>query len=243
MLIKGDEMLDGSLYNLQHLSVLSCRSLETIFDFEGLKFGREHVEVMLGQLESVTLTTVQKLTHIWRMVPKGIQGFHNLRSLTVDGCSGLRYILTPSVAKMVVNLQELSLKSCLMEEVINMEDVEDGSMIEMMDKVILPQLHTLKLENLDNLTVFFGGEYDLELPMLEKLLIKKCPNMKSFCFGYLNAPKLERVHIKYGWDYRSGEWVWKSDLNKTLASLQERCVHTSSKFFIYKLRSVSPTAL
>ncbi|KAM7462059.1 hypothetical protein LguiA_030180 [Lonicera macranthoides] len=100
VLIKGDKMQDGSLYNLQHLSVFSCTSLETIFDFEGLKFGREHDEDILSQLESEKLTSVPVVTHIWRMVPKGIQGFHNLRSLTVSTCAGLRYILTPSVAKM-----------------------------------------------------------------------------------------------------------------------------------------------
>ncbi|KAM7480869.1 hypothetical protein LguiB_005452 [Lonicera macranthoides] len=48
----------------------------------------------------------------------------------------LRYILTPYVAKIVVNLQELILTCCQrVEEVINMEDEEDGSKIEMMDKV------------------------------------------------------------------------------------------------------------
>ncbi|KAM7480856.1 hypothetical protein LguiB_005439 [Lonicera macranthoides] len=48
----------------------------------------------------------------------------------------LRYVLTPSVAKIVVNLQELILTCCQrVEEVINMEDEEDGSKIEMMDKV------------------------------------------------------------------------------------------------------------
>ncbi|KAM7462058.1 hypothetical protein LguiA_030179 [Lonicera macranthoides] len=223
VLIKGDGMEDGSLNNLQNLSVLSCRSLETIFDCEGLKFGREHDEVILGQLESVNLTSVHEVTHIWRMVPKGIQGFHNLRSLTVSTCAGLRYILTPSVAKMVVNLQALILKLCKrVEEVINMEDEEDGTKIEMINKVVLPRLHTLQLERLDNITVFCGGKYDLEVPVLEKLMIRSCPNMKSFCSGYLNAPKLERVYLKY-WSYE--QWVWKGNLNKTLAYLSESHLH------------------
>ncbi|KAM7480882.1 hypothetical protein LguiB_005465 [Lonicera macranthoides] len=130
-----------------------------IFDFEGLKFGREHAEVMLSQLESMSLTSLREVTHIWRIVPNGIQGFHNLRSLTVSTCAGLRYILTPSVAKIVVNLQELILTCCQMvEEVINTEDEKDGSKIEMMDKVVLPQLHTLQHQQLDNITVFCGGK-------------------------------------------------------------------------------------
>ncbi|KAM7466127.1 hypothetical protein LguiB_013689 [Lonicera macranthoides] len=154
------------------------------------------------------------------MVPKGIQGFHNLRSLTVSTCAGLRYILTLSVAKMVVNLQELILAFCKrVEEVINMEDEEDGSKIEMMDKVVLPRLRSLELEGLDNITVFCGGKYDLEVPVLEKLMIRSCPNMNSFCSGYLNAPKLERVYLNY-WSYE--KWVWKGNLNKTLAYLTER---------------------
>ncbi|KAM7480892.1 hypothetical protein LguiB_005475 [Lonicera macranthoides] len=192
LLIKGTEMQDGSLYNLQQLSLVSCTSLETIFDIEGLKFRREHAEVTLGQLESVNLTSLREVMRIWRMVPKGLQGFHNLRSLTVSTCGGLRYILTPSVAKIVVNLQELILTCCRrVEEVINMEDEENGSKIEMMDKVVLPQLHSLQLQQLDNITVFCGGKYNLDVPLLEKLTITSCPNMTSFCTGYLNAPKLE----------------------------------------------------
>ncbi|KAM7480877.1 hypothetical protein LguiB_005460 [Lonicera macranthoides] len=173
VLIKGNEMQDGSLYNLQQLSVLSCTSLESIFDFEGLKFGREHAEVTLGQLESVNLTSLREIY-------------------------SLRYILTPSVAKIVVNLQELILTCCQrVEELITMEDEEDGSKIEIMDKVVLPQLHTLQLQQLDNITVFCGGKYDLDVLVSEKLMITSCPNMKSFCIGYLNAPKLERVYLNY----------------------------------------------
>ncbi|KAM7480852.1 hypothetical protein LguiB_005435 [Lonicera macranthoides] len=144
-------------------------------DRELLKFevrGEELAEVVLGQLESMKLSYMDKLMHIWRMVPRRIQGFHNLRKLEVQSGQKLRYLLSPLVAKMVVNLQHLKLTNCRMiEQVIRTEEEEkkeeDIFEINMIDKIVFPQLCVLSLEELENLRMFCIRRHNFELPLLE----------------------------------------------------------------------------
>ncbi|KAM7477487.1 hypothetical protein LguiA_025700 [Lonicera macranthoides] len=224
VLLEVDEMQDRSLYNLKDVIVSDCNDMESIFDFERLKTGRE--ELVLGQLESMTLDDMDKLTHIWRMVPRRIQGFHNLRKLEVQRCPKLRYLLSPLVAKMVVNLQHLKLKYCRdIEQVIRMEEEEKEEEeifeIKMIDKIVFPQLRILSLEELENLRMFCIRKHDFELPLLEEVLIAKCPNMKTFCSGQLIMPRLERVLIDNA-EVFNDQSRWKGDLNSTLAYLSAR---------------------
>ncbi|KAM7519549.1 hypothetical protein LguiB_018511 [Lonicera macranthoides] len=225
VLIAVDQMLGGSLmYNLKHVGVYSCNFMEAVFDLEMLKFGREHVEeVMLDQLESVTLSFLPKLKHVWRKVPKGIKVFHNLKTLEVSGCYSLTYIFSPSMAKMLVNLQSLNLYANSMEEVIRMEEEEEEEdifEIKMMDKIVFPQLLVLELRRLKNLSVFCISIHDFDLPLLEEVVIEECPKLKSFCSGQLTTPKLVRVRINYA-EVFTDQSVWKGDLNSTLAYLSE----------------------
>ncbi|KAM7480883.1 hypothetical protein LguiB_005466 [Lonicera macranthoides] len=220
ILLEINEMQDESLYNIKDIIVSDCNDMESIFDFKRLKTGRKELaKVVLGQLESMDLSYMDKLTHIWRMVPRRIQGFRNLRILEVQSCPKLRYLLSPLVAKMVVNLQYLKLKDCwVIEQVIRTEEEEE---INMIDKIVFPQLRVLSLEKLENLRMFCIREHDFELPLLEEVFIAKCPNMKAFCSGQLIMPKLERVWIDVAEVYNDQSW-YKGDLNSTLAYVGTR---------------------
>ncbi|KAM7480865.1 hypothetical protein LguiB_005448 [Lonicera macranthoides] len=220
VLLEVDELQDGSLYNLKDVVVSRCDDMESIFDFKRLKTGRKELaDVVLGQLESMELSSMDKLTHIWRMVPRRIQGFHNLRKLEVQSCPKLRYLLSPLVAKMVVNLQHLKLIDCRMiEQVIRTEEEEkeeeDIFEINMIDKIVFPQLRVLTREEFENPKMFCITKHDFELPMLEEVFIAKCPNMKTFCSGQLIMPKLKRVSIDNA-EVFNDQSRWKGDLNST----------------------------
>ncbi|KAM7480873.1 hypothetical protein LguiB_005456 [Lonicera macranthoides] len=115
------------------------------------KFSPEiHRKILIAKLKWAVVSGQEGVKVAAVMIEKGERENMHLCRLEIYS---LRYIPTPSVAKIVVNLQELILTCCQrVEEVINMEDEEDGSKIEMMDKVVLPQLHALQLQELDNIT-------------------------------------------------------------------------------------------
>nr|POF19093.1 hypothetical protein CFP56_49945 [Quercus suber] len=60
-----------------------------------------------------------------------------------------------------------------------------------------------------------GGEAS-EFPSLEEVIVRQCPEMKTFSHGALGTPKLERVQAT-----QEDEWHWKANLNTTIHWLWE----------------------
>ncbi|XP_049396971.1 disease resistance protein UNI-like [Solanum stenotomum] len=98
--------------------------------------------------------------------------FTKLQSLDVSHCGKLRNLMSPSVAKGLLNLQLLWIQHCQsMEEVITKGE---GIM------TLFPRLEHLNLTNLPKLGHFFMTEHALEFPFLKIVIINDCPEMKTF---------------------------------------------------------------
>ncbi|KAK9275448.1 hypothetical protein L1049_022714 [Liquidambar formosana] len=176
--------------NLEELTVQDCDSLVQVFEVEGLKVEERDIE-LLSKLKHLVLEDLHELKHILTREPKGILFFQNLRVLRVQNCKSLRNLFSTSTAKSVEQLQELVIINCeMMEEiVIKGENDEEYKT----DKITIPQLKSLRLSHLPNLTCFYQGLYAFELPSLEHVTIRGCHKMKTFSFGFLSTPKLEKV--------------------------------------------------
>ncbi|CAK9183961.1 unnamed protein product, partial [Ilex paraguariensis] len=223
--------------NVQSIRIKGGDALEVMFDLEGLKAKGEQTEVILGQLESLEIHYSSNLMHIWKMVPKGLQGFHNLKTLQISYCGSLGYLLSPIMANLLVNLQDLYLERCtMMEEII--ETGQGHPEIRIMDDIVtkqegeevivFPRLSKLVLWNLENVTVFYSGKCGLQFPSLDQVQISNCPKFKFFCSGPLCTPKLERVNTRKEQSVcrpckftRYIERVWMGDLNKTVQHIRE----------------------
>jgi disease resistance protein RPS2 len=206
------------VHKVRILKVSGCDSLGAIFDFTSDNHHRgEHGKVM-DQLESVELHNLPNLICIWRKLPETSQDFHNLKTLNITDCGKIEYLFPSTDSKLLANLQELLIARCgIMEQVIEIEskDSTDDSA----QKREFPKLHTLQLEDMKKLKIFWYGEHDLELMNLEKVTIINCPEMVKFFYpGNLVTPKVERVHTKLR---NSNQWVWKNDLNRTVEYLRE----------------------
>ncbi|KAM7505427.1 hypothetical protein LguiB_004331 [Lonicera macranthoides] len=189
------------LKNLENLEVRFCNSVETLFDLEGLE---EEVRVF-SQLVSIYLRRLDELRHLWKNVPRrGFQGFQNLTELHVENCNKLSYLLSPCIAKLLVNLQKMILWICnMMERVIQREEEEEEddhfhwSKIEEKNIIVFPQLRSLCLSYLSNLKAFCNRNHCIEFPSLDELDILRCPRMKIFLSRSVKAPKLETVKLDY----------------------------------------------
>ncbi|KAL3327272.1 hypothetical protein AABB24_037795 [Solanum stoloniferum] len=123
--------------------------------------------------------------------------FTKLRTLNVYDCGKLRNLMSPSVAKGLLNLLVLRIEHCQsMEEVITKGE---GIM------TLFPQLVELELWGLPKLGHFFLTEHALEFPLLRSVTIRGCPEMKTFVQQgiYVSTPSLKSVN---------GRWV-EDDLN------------------------------
>ncbi|XP_044500417.1 uncharacterized protein LOC123221619 isoform X3 [Mangifera indica] len=149
--------------------------------------------------------------------------FENLTVLNVYSCDGLMNLLTPAIAKNLVQLREMQIKSCRMMTEIVSNKTED---VAAEDEIVFGKLKLLSLEYLQNLTCFYSGNYALKFPSLEELTVDGCPMMKTFSVGNLNTPSLQKVQ-QDRWDKR--KWSWNGHLNTTIQQLYEKEVNSESE--------------
>ncbi|KAM7481260.1 hypothetical protein LguiB_005843 [Lonicera macranthoides] len=137
--------------HLEKLSLRDCDSIEVVFDLEKLVVGRTPMAVTFNRLDVLEIWNLKRMTHVWKKSPQGFEGFRNLTHLDLYGCGSLRYLFFPLIAKFLVNLQVLKIKSCeVMEEVVSRRDGVEGQE-DAVDMYFFPELLYLELDDLPNL--------------------------------------------------------------------------------------------
>lgn len=142
----------------------------------------------------------------------------NLKVLEVCRCNKLTYVFSPSVAKGLVQLEELIVVGCeMLEEIISIQGRHD---VVTAIEIKFPRLNYLELRGLSGLVAFckapneaefpnsnsFETEgtsktshepildkkavYSFEFPSLIEVIIKACPKMVRFSYGQVRTPFL-----------------------------------------------------
>ncbi|KAG7950172.1 hypothetical protein I3843_13G098800 [Carya illinoinensis] len=183
-----------SLQDLEKLDVHACDLLEVIFQLEGL-----HVKesLVFDNLTELSLLFLPKLVHIWKKGPQEIRGFGNLKILRVDGCGSLKYLFSPSVAKLLVKLEKMEVTDCNeMNEILakGLEGDEEKRKV-----IVFPQVNSLLLKNLPKLKCFCNEANAFEWPSLETIRILKCNSLKIFVPTEMKTPNLQGVYAEAYW--------------------------------------------
>ncbi|XP_022745650.1 disease resistance protein At4g27190-like [Durio zibethinus] len=197
-----------SLPNLESLRIEDCYFEELVFQSEGVggEEGFQNLRILLvGECPKLKSN----------LVPSSVC-FQNLMTLTVYGCDGIIKLVTHSTAKSLVQLREMRIRCCKkIEEIV---EGSDGDRDEVKDEIIFPKLNLLELSVLSNLESFCSsGNHTFGFPSLATVLVHKCPKMKMFSKGGLNAPMLHKVRA-YEWE-DEGDWIWEGSLNSTIRKL------------------------
>ncbi|KAF3431875.1 hypothetical protein FNV43_RR26611 [Rhamnella rubrinervis] len=95
--------------------------------------------------------------------------------------------------------------------------------------IVFSKLESLLLSDLSNLRGFFwGNDVVLQFPCLSKLLVDRCPNMKTFSHGnIIDCPALDKIFIfnfrgrPFDWTEHDEESLWEGDINTTIQKLWE----------------------
>ncbi|PHT63466.1 hypothetical protein T459_32690 [Capsicum annuum] len=117
--------------------------------------------------------------------------FSKLKALMVSSCGELRNLMSPSVARGLLNLLKLWIEDCQsMKEVITVEEKQGDEI--MANEPLFPLLVELNLKNLPELGHFILTKHALKFPFLIEVQIYKCPKMKTFVQqGSVSTPKLK----------------------------------------------------
>ncbi|XP_028070131.1 uncharacterized protein LOC114272608 [Camellia sinensis] len=221
--------------NLDKLIVRNCSEVVEVFQLEGLNVGEgQHVRPLI-EVRMMELDGLPWLTCLWNKDPHGILGLQSLQYLTIKKCSLLRNLFTCSTAMALEQLKVLYLESCpVMEEVITA--TEDG-LKEVIDDVIeIPKLERLILKDLPNLNSFCNANYNFNLPSLQRVVLKRCPKMHNFSFGQV---RMSQIFVSTC----GNEGLQIKDLNKYLeerllkgeeyATVDENDYHDDEEQFSY----------
>ena len=162
--------------NLDNLELRGADSLEAVFDLKGLKIDEDHQRiVVLAQLKTLEVKYSSKLGHVWKNVPRGIQGFQNLTSIKVSGCHLLRYLFPTSIAKLLVELQSIDIYECrAIENIVQREGEEEAT-----DIILFPRVSSLKLQMLPNIMSFCIKAYSFEWSSIKEIYLYRCPKLKT----------------------------------------------------------------
>ncbi|KAA8517894.1 hypothetical protein F0562_015368 [Nyssa sinensis] len=191
------------LQNLEELEVQYCKSLEAVFDFDGINPEEGHAVVLLPRFKTLELKNLPNLTDIWKKNLRVIEGFENLKLLKVYWCDSLRVVFSPSIAKLLVKLQELEIVDCTTLEEIVADDQDGGENNEVTGSVVIPGAKKRVLDALPNFTSFFPGKYCkskeevvandrrggedkdatdiIMFPGVKNLILAGVPRLTSFC--------------------------------------------------------------
>ncbi|KAF5443177.1 hypothetical protein F2P56_035759 [Juglans regia] len=219
--------------NLLEFEVSHCGWKE-IFPYELLD---PEVQVMtFPRLRQLVLESLPMLAHLWKedtqpcplfynleflevlhcnklriLVPSTVS-LRNLTDLSVSNCHGLINLVTSSTARTLLQLNKMTISKC--KKITKIVAMEDG---EANVAITFNKLTYLELDGLPNLTNFCSGASSFWFPSLERVIVRCCPEMKTFCQGILSTPKLKGVQAtKYKDDSH-----WEHDLNTTTLRLWE----------------------
>ncbi|KAM4108529.1 hypothetical protein ACB094_03G051500 [Castanea mollissima] len=229
--------------SLERLEVSYCGSLQEVFELQRHDVRESHVVTTIP-LKRLILRRLPKMKQVWNKDPEGIFSFQNLKeicvleceslqslfpaslassiyfqnlaNLEIWKCHGLINLVTSSTAKSLLQLKKMSVSEC--ERITEVVTGEGGEASEV---ITFTQLTHLKLDCLPNLSSFCSRSYSFEFPSLEEVIVRECPEMKTFSHGALGTPKLERVQAA-----QEEEFYWKANLNTTIHWLWESKYNT-----------------
>ncbi|KAM3707029.1 hypothetical protein ACJW31_03G194100 [Castanea mollissima] len=170
--------MQRTLQNLKHLKIDSCGSIEEVFEIPRTNNVEETHDIVVTEPRSLELINPGKLKHVWSIDPQGIFTFAKLSTIKIVSCSSLKRVFSTSVAKALMQLEELDIMDCAtVEEIVAKEEG-----IETTTLSVFPRLISLILSSLPELKSFYPGRHTSEelLLSLNKLIIYKCDKLKIF---------------------------------------------------------------
>jgi len=150
----------GRLLCLESLKTNTCGSLEVVFEIRPLN-PIDGPQVALP-LKKLMVSRLPKLKCVWKKELHHQVKFQCLHSISISECKSLTSLFPTSIAKDLVQLEEVEINGCGIVELI---EKEEG----LVPKFDFPKLTSLKLKHLTELKCIYTETHALHWPTLKTL--------------------------------------------------------------------------
>ncbi|GJV22826.1 ribonuclease H-like domain-containing protein [Tanacetum coccineum] len=162
---------------LTSLRVKKCHKLFNMFPSD--------LQTLFPSLEKLEVEKCDSLEEVWASKAAPIR---SLKSVHVYECPKLRNLCSFYTFKGLSNLMTIGISSCKMMEAVVADDQKD---VKLNGVLSLNKLEEVTLEFLPNLNYFSNTKCDLELPELTQVIVKNCPDMRTFTESSVRTLKLK----------------------------------------------------
>ena len=108
--------------SLEGIYVSNCGSLQEVFELQRHDVRETHAVTAIP-LKILKLQRLPKMKHIWNKDPQGIFSFQNLQKISVLECESLKSLFPASVARVLMQLEDLQIEDCGVEEIVSYEEI------------------------------------------------------------------------------------------------------------------------
>ena len=166
--------------SLERLYVKDCDSLQEVFEIQGHNVGDTHAMTVIP-LKILMLNRLPKMKQVWNKDPHGIFSFPNLQKVSARECESLQSLFPTSVARCLMQLEDLRIVDCGVEEIVSREEIAEATA-----RFVFPKATVLILRKLPKLEWFCRGVHTSEWPLLKKFEVFECDQIEIFASKILN---------------------------------------------------------
>ncbi|KAM3705046.1 hypothetical protein ACJW31_03G050800 [Castanea mollissima] len=160
--------------SLERLEVSYCGLLQEVFELQRHDVRESHVVTTIP-LKRLILRHVRKMKQVWNKDPQGIFSFQNLQLISVWECESLKSLFPASVARCLMQLEDLRIEDCGVEEIVSQEEIAEATA-----RFVFPKVTLLVLRKLPKLKWFCRGVHTSEWPLLKDFEVSGCDQIVIF---------------------------------------------------------------
>ncbi|MED6139054.1 hypothetical protein PIB30_080271 [Stylosanthes scabra] len=215
------------LQNVRRLCIENCDSLVEVFQSrEEIMDAKERDdEIIHYELRSMTLTSLPELRHIWGPKLMPLVTFDKLTSITVKYCRSLKSLMSHSMAKRLVHLENLRVKYCYIMEAIVTEEYDDENREKEVlerEKKKIKGVYLLRLPKLLSITSPNVLQRVMNLRITDcNSLQKVFESEEVFDVNQRNVTTQYEIESMELWNLPKLTHIWGASINRKLVSFDK----------------------
>ena len=177
------------LQNLEEVQ-LEYSNVDVVFNLKGHMVRDGQAVPAFSHLQNLFIG-YSRCQHLWKNIPRGFQGFQNLRYLKIDDDRDLQYVFPHSIARLLVNLEELHIVECIKMETI-VRSADENEKEDQMGLTLFPKLNSFDLDLLPTLESLCPDASTSLCSTAKVMSVKGCDKLKTLASVIPQIKKLEK---------------------------------------------------